>query len=491
MIQQTVEQLSSLFYELSKLSNETGWLELKQNRADHQEIGEYISALSNSAALYEKPFAYMLWGVDDKTHNILGTTFRPASTKIGNEELESWLLRLLSPRINFNFSEFEIDGNIVVLLEIASAFKQPVQFKNIEYIRIGSYKKKLKDFPEKERDLWRIFEKTPFEKLIAKEEVDDDEVIKLLDYPAYFDLLNQPLPNNKIGILKAFESENMIIRTDSNKWNITSFGAILFAKNLDSFTSLSRKAIRVVLYKDNSRIETIKEQVGNKGYASGFEGLIDFINGLLPSNEVIEKALRKKVQMYPELAVREIVANAIIHQDFFISGSGVIIEIFSDRIEITNPGKPLVSIDRFLDTPPRSRNEILASFMRRIGICEERGSGIDKIVFQTELFQLPAPLFELVENNTKAVLFAHKPLNKMDKADRVRACYLHACLKYVNREYMTNSTLRERFGIEPHNSATVSRYIKEALESGAISFLDKDAAPKMRKYIPSWASEDT
>jgi predicted HTH transcriptional regulator len=129
------------------------------------------------------------------------------------------------------------------------------------------------------------------------------------------------------------------------------------------------------------------------------------------------------------------------------------VEIFSDRMEITNPGLPLVKTERFLDTPPRSRNEALASLMRRAGICEERGSGVDKVVFQTELYQLPAPLFETPEGNTRVILFAHRALNEMDKTDRVRACYLHACLRYVERDPMTNASLRERFGIEEHNAA--------------------------------------
>ncbi len=489
--ERTLEYLKSLLIELIKLPNETEWLEFKHNRAVAEEIGEYISALSNSAALYGKPSAYMIWGVDDKTHDVLGTTFKLSQTKIGNEELENWLLRLLNPKINFRFFEFSINSNDIVLLEITSAFKHPVRFQNNEYIRIGSYKKKLKDYPEKERELWRVFDSTPFEMHTSVEELDDDAVIRILDYPAYFDLLDLPLPNNKAGILKVFESEEMIVKTDTGKWNITNFGAILFAKQLSDFPLLARKAVRVILYKDNSRIETIKEQGDTKGYAVGFEGLIDYINGLLPSNEVIEKALRKNVLMYPELAIRELVANAIIHQDFFITGRGVMIEIFSDRIEITNPGKPLIKTDRFLDTPPRSRNERLASFMRRIGVCEERGSGVDKVVFQTEMYQLPAPLFEVIEDNTRAVLFAYKPLTKMDKADRIRACYLHACLKYVNREHMTNASLRERFGIEPQNSATASRYIKESLKSGVIVLQDPDAAPKMRKYIPFWTVENT
>ena len=163
------------------------------------------------------------------------------------------------------------------------------------------------------------------------------------------------------------------------------------------------------------------------------------------------------------------------------------IEIFADRMEISNPGVPLVETDRFLDTPPRSRNEALASFMRRIGVCEERGSGIDKVVFQTEYFQLPVPVFDVVGENTRAILFAHRPLAKMDKADRVRACYLHACLRYVNRDYMTNTSLRERFGIEPQNSATASRLIKEALEAKMIRPYDETASRKFMKYVPFWA----
>ncbi len=99
--------------------------------------------------------------------------------------------------------------------------------------------------------------------------------------------------------------------------------------------------------------------------------------------------------------------------------------------EITNPGRPLVKTDRFLDSPPKSRNEALASFMRRIGVCEERGSGVDKVIFQTEFYQLPAPLFEETDEHTRSVLFAHKDFKDMGKEDRIRACYLHACLQYV------------------------------------------------------------
>lgn len=191
--------------------------------------------------------------------------------------------------------------------------------------------------------------------------------------------------------------------------------------------------------------------------------------------------------MFPELAVRELVANALIHQDFFVTGAGPMVEIFADRIEITNPGEPLVETLRFVDTPPKSRNEGLASLMRRFRICEERGSGIDKVIAQVELFQLPAPLFEVPESFTRVMLFAHRPLSQMDKADRIRACYLHACLKWVMRDFLTNGSLRERFGVEERNKAIVSRYIREAVDAGMIRPFDEDAARKLMKYVPYWA----
>ena len=479
--------LLGILAELRKLPKETEWAEFKHNNAEPEEIGEYLSALANAAALTGKVHAWLVWGVNNDTHEIIGTSFNPASAKVGNEELESWLLRLLSPKINFRFYTLQAEGKPVVLLEIGAAFRHPVRFKGMEFIRVGSYKKKLKDFPEKERELWRVFDRTPFEKEVAAESIAAEKVLRLLDYPAYFDLLSLPLPEGRDGILSALAADDMIAPGKSGKWHITNLGAVLFAKRLADFRTLTRKTVRVVLYKGESRVETVREQECGKGYAAGFEELIGFVTNLLPSNEVIGQALRKQVPMFPELAIRELVANAIIHQDFHLTGTGPMVEIFGSRMEITNPGLPLVQTDRFLDSPPRSRNEALASFMRRIGVCEERGSGIDKVVVQTELFQLPAPLFETTVEHTCAVLFAHRAFREMDKTDRIRACYLHACLRYVQRDYMTNTTLRERFGIDEKNSSMVSRIIKDTIEAGLIRCHDETVGSRARKYLPKWA----
>lgn len=322
------EYLRGLLRELCKLPNETEWVEFKENNKNPDKIGEYISALSNSAALHNKSSAYLIWGVEDKTHNIVGTTFYPSTTKIGNEELENWLLQKLSPKLDFVFYPFEMDEKRIVLLEIPMAYRHPVSFKYEEYIRIGSYLKRIKDHKDKERNLWKIFDKTPFEALNALENLSVDDVLLKLDYSAYFELLGLPIPDGNNSILDVLISEELVSKSNAGSYIIKNLGAVLFAKKLEDFPKLSRKAVRVIRYNGDTRISTTREQVGGRGYASGFNGLIDYVRALLPSNEVIGKALRKDVSMYPDLAIRELVANAIIHQDLYENGTSPMIEIF-------------------------------------------------------------------------------------------------------------------------------------------------------------------
>lgn len=484
----TDQYAAEIVRELRGLPAETEWAEFKVDNEDPERIGQYVSALSNSAAIAGKSSGYLVWGVEDKTHAVVGTSFSPSNKKVGGEVFENWLLRSLAPKVSFQFKEITVEDKPVVLLAIERAFRNAVRFKSEAYIRVGSSLKNLKDADSKERDLWRALDETPFEMGIAAERVSDEQVVQLLDYPPYFDLLGLPLPETRSGIIKAFADDELIVRNDGGSWDVTNMGAVLFARKLSGFGSLGRKGMRVIEYKGKSNVETVKEQKGTRGYATGFKGLIGYINSRLPSNEVIGQALRTEVPMYPELAVRELVANALIHQDYFETGTGPMVEIYEDRIEITNPGRPLIATDRFLNTPPKSRNESLASLMRRMGICEERGTGIDKVVSQTEFYQLPAPIFEVVGDNTRAVLLSPRPLTEMDRDDRIRACYLHACLRYAQRDYLTNTSLRERFGIEQRNSATASRLIKEAVEAKAIAPYDETAAKRLMKYVPIWAA---
>lgn len=487
-VERSLDYLQSLLRELVKLTNETEWVEFKHNNDNPEMIGQYISALANSAALLGKQSAFLVWGVNDDDREVVGTTFRPSTARHHQQELESWLLQKTAPKIHFRFHEFDApNGRAVVILEVQAASHTPVQFDGTEYIRVGSYKKKLREFPEKERELWRVFDRVPFEKQMAAEHLSSEDVLKLIDYPAYFDLTDTPFPEGRESVLAALEADKIIQRDDGGRWNVTNLGAILFAKQLKNFDALLRKPIRLIVYKGNNKLETVRELEYSKGYAVDYERLIEDLKTLLPSNEEIGRAFREEVPMYPELALRELVANAIIHQDFSLTGTGPMIELFQSRLEITNPGVPLVDTQRFLDTPPQSRNEALASFMRRIRICEERGSGVDKVVFQTELYQLPAPVFETTDQHTRAVLFAHKELKDMDAEDKVRACYLHCCLRYVNREPMNNASVRERFRIEEHNKAQASNIITATINARLIRPYDPNVGPKSRRYVPFWS----
>lgn len=326
-----------------------------------------------------------------------------------------------------------------------------------------------------------------FEEQIAVTGLSVDDVFKLLDYDSYFQLSKRNLPDGKAAIIDILENEEIIVKNIQGI-SVTNLGGILFARKLEDLKTLRRKAVRVVVYKGHNRIDALKEQEGGKGYAAGFEGLVKYVMDQLPTNEVIESAIRKQVKVYPEKAIREFVANALIHQDFSITGAGVLIEIFSDRVEITNPGAPLVDTNRFIDTAPKSRNESLASLLRRLNICEERGSGIDRAIDAIEVYQLPAPKFIKGEDYTRIIIFAPIPLSKMDSDDRIRACYQHCCLHYVNNQIVNNQSVRKRFNIPKNNHPMASRIIAETVEIGLIKSANPDSqSKKFANYIPFWA----
>ncbi|MDO8511966.1 MAG: putative DNA binding domain-containing protein [bacterium] len=476
------EQLRLLLKNLVLLPIEDETVEFKENNYNKDDIGKRISALSNSANLKDKKFAYIVFGIKDDNHEIVGTNFFPSREKIGNDQLEFWLSQHLNPRINFTIHEFQHEEKNVVIFEIPPATNQPVKFNNIAYIRVGSATPKLNDYPEKERKIWDNINKKSFEKGIAQENLTIADVLGLLDYSKYFSLTKQEIPSETNQFVEKMAQHGLVKKVFNNNYDITNLGAILFAKNLNDFPTVRRKSVRVVLYKGNTKVERVKEQVGALGYAIAFENLLDYVNDKLPHNEVISKALRKEAKMYPEVAIREFVANALIHQDLSISGAGPMIEIFDNRIEITNTGEPLIETDRFIDHPPRSRNEDLASFMRQIGVCEEGGTGIDRALVNVALYQLPAPSFEKYDDFTKVTLYAHKDLKEMTLDDKVRACFQHCVLKYIEKSRMTNATLRERLSIGEKNYPTASIIIKATIEKGFIK-----ESEKQKEYVPNWA----
>lgn len=488
MVIHTREQLLHLVPEFTALPAETEWLEFKVNNSDPTMIGERVSALSNSARIGGRDFGYLIWGVEDGTHKIVGTAFDPSVARKGNEPLDSWLARLIHPQVHFEFETVQVRGTRLVVLTIEPASFEPVKFGSTAHVRVGSTTHELSRYPDRERRLWRAFDQRGWEGGTAKERLGEDDILTLLDYPTYFQLLGHPLPENRRGILDALSSDDLISRMAGTGWRVTNLGAILLARKLADFPSLARKALRVIRYAGTDRLTTTREQVGGKGYAAGFEGLVEYVNAFFPANEAIGVALRTTSPLYPPLAIRELIANALIHQDFAITGAGPIVEVFDDRVEISNPGVPLVDPARLVDSAPRSRNEALASLMRRMGICEERGSGWDKVAGQVELYQLPAPEVLTTADTTRVTLLSPRPLTEMTPGERAQAVYLHACLNQVSRRHTTNSSVRQRFAIEERNKATASRLLKDAVARDLIVPYDKDASPRLMRYVPFWAA---
>ncbi len=419
---------------------------------------------------------------------ILGITDKPPRKVIGSNAFQNVvdIQRRLLDKLRFRVEVEEFthpDGRVII-------FHIPSRPVGTAYQFEGAYLMRSTEdtVPMTEDRLRHIFDegKPDWLSRAARKNCSGDDIVQLLGTQYYFDLLKVPYPADREGVLDRFEREKLIAKKNGT-WTITNLGAVLFAKQLDDFEGLSHKALRVIIYDGTDKLKTRLDKIGAKGYAIGLEGLIDFINSQIPTNEIIEKAIRKEVKMFPEICVRELVANAMIHQDFEEIGSSVKVEIYTDRVEFTNPGKPFISPDRFIDED-QSRNEQLAKLMRRFGICEAKGSGIDKVIKAAEVYQLPAPDFRGGDRHTTAILFSHKNFEGMDRNDRMRACYQHCCLRYVMNQKMTNQSLRERFNLPENKSESVSRVIRETIEAGLIKLSDPAVTSfRLRSYTPYWA----
>jgi len=328
---------------------------------------------------------------------------------------------------------------------------------------------------------------------VARAGVDGAEVDRLLDTHIYFDLRLRPYPSTRASALETLASKGFITKV-GGRWNILNMGAILFARKLSDFSHLERKAARVVVYEGTGKLRTLydsatdDDQPFNRGYAGVFQPLIASVNGRLPSHEGIEFDLRVKTQQFPPITIRELIANALVHQDFREGGTSVKIEIYTDRMEIVNPGTPIIPIERFIGEN-KSRNEALAKAMRDMRICEEQGSGWEKIVTAVENRQLPSPEIRTGHLHTSIVLFGPKDFSEMSKAERVRACYQHCCLRFVTNRKMTNQTLRDRFGLPDTNAKTAAMWqvISEAVSQGQIKPVEGDSTSRRyARYVPFW-----
>ena len=362
-----------------------------------------------------------------------------------------------------------------------------VTFKGERFIRSGSSIKNLAGYPEKERELWRSFDARTFEQEFALTNCTIAEVFKLLDVDAYLKMLEYPEKSSQEKIL-SYMKNDFIIEKSISTYNITNLGAYTFAKNLSDFEKLHARAVRVIKYKGKNKLAAFSDTTIPRGIVVWFEHLLAHVRNLLPLSEEVYDANGRRIEQtdYPPLVLREAIANQIVHQDFSVIGSRPVIEIFDNRVEITNPGAPINEPNRLLDLPPISRNEELANLFKKMHLVEARGSGIDKMVITLEMQNLPAPDIAAKENNTVVTLFERKSLLEMNDRERINAIYYHAVRLFVEDDYMTNQTVRTRFGLANKQSSLVSKSIMLAVKSGLVKPYNDNASNKFMKYIPFW-----
>lgn len=456
------------------LPKETQRLEFKEAKQTFttEKLYKYCVAIANEGG------GHLVLGVtDQKPRRVVGSQAFPDRIAMASK-----IFTALGFRVDIE-EVAHPDGRVVVFLIPSRTSGTAYSYKGSYLMRIGEELQ-----PMTEDQLRRIFSegKPDWLEATAIRGQSGQEIVQLLDTQSYFELLKMPYPTDQAGVLERLVNERLI-KEEETGYTISNLAAVLLAKNLRSFDSVYRKAPRVVTYAGHSKLETTADMSGEKGYAVGFRGLVRYVMTQLPQNEVIEDALRKESKLLPEVVIRELIANSLIHQDFEERGTSPMIEIYSDRVEISNPGEPIVPLERFIDGY-QSRNERLADLMRRFGICEEKSSGIDNVVESAEVHQLPAPEFLIALRRTVVIIYGHRAFRAMDASDRVRACYQHCALQLVLRRHMTNQTLRARFGLSDGSSNTASGVITAALEQKLIK-LDPAAPPskKFARYLPFWA----
>lgn len=480
-----------LVYSLIGYPSETEWLEFKEGNSDPERIGKDISALANAAAYRGRDYAYKLWGVDDETRRLEGTSFDPLTKKAkGNQDLQIWLRSYLSANANYDFKKIEHEGRSFVVLQIWAATGQPVYFDGTAYIRVGSSTTKLVAGSAKEAELWRRLQAGSFEERVAEKDVRLSEVSELLDVESYFELIRAKKPSSLENAITALCEQGLVAVQDNGRYAVTNLGALLVARKLSLFSGLGKRTLRVVRFEGKGSFGILDDTYFDKGYALALPEAERYIMATMPAKEVVDGAFRRIETAYPQRAVRELLSNMVIHQDLSDGTAGPMVGIYENRIEFCNPGTTLIPTERVLNAQPKTRNALLAKCMRQMDLCEEGGTGWDLAVASCEALHIPAPRMTSEESvGTRVTLFGDRAYDRMTKAERKDAVYWHACLAYAQDESMGNQSLRERFGLDDSKASSVamSRLIRECCNDGLIKEEDADAGTKYRRYIPFWA----
>lgn len=472
--------LALLKESLEPVPSELNEIDWKSGLSDKSErLAQHVSAFANHLC-----GGILVYGVNDD-----GTLFSLQKEQIDNivKKLGNIAHNNLSNHIQIEHSVQEYNGENLLFVFIPEERNKPVHLRGKDiyasYYRSGGQTLKMSV-----KQVQMLIAKSmgiSFEENSALDNLTAADVLELIDYQALFHLLDKNIPKSTDAIIAKL-SDLGFCYEKNGEWTITNLGAILFARSLSRFPSLSGREVLVRKYEGQNNRQLVFEHRCVSGYAVNFDALIDLI--IRNTGKETIDITRNIEPTYPRIAIREFVANALIHQDFAINGSPITIEIFSNRLVITNPGAPLNNITRLLDLPPRSRNEQLAQSMLLLGFCERRGSGVDRAIEEVEKMCLPPVKFQSLDDYTRVSLFPQKPLNEMSKQEKIIACYQHACLIFENNIAINNKSVRERFGLNKNQASIASRIIADTIDAKLIKSADEESvSKKFSTYVPFYA----
>lgn len=445
--------------------------------ANSDKLAQHLSAFANNDG-----GGFLVFGVSDDAQ------FHDVSKEKAEEivrKLSNIATHRLEPTIQIEHDIIDFEGHPLLFIRVPEHKRKPVHMRGANlfdtYWRTGG-----STLPMPEDTVRRLIAQSDgysFEQEYAKKSATAQEVLALLDYEKFFSLRQKNIPQQTDSIIKFLENYNICRPSGTDGlWHITNLGALLFARDLKLFPALRHRGIFVRRYASTNNRTLLLEHIETRGYAVGFEFLVDFVMKNTSSERI--DTLRETSPTYPRVAIREFIANALVHQDFMINGISLSIEIFTDRLVITNPGVPLNDINRLIHLPPNSRNNDLAQSMYELGMCERRGSGLDRAVAAIEDMCLPAVKIEKNEQATIVRLFPKKTIDEMTKQERIDACYQHACLMFEDNSPINNKTVRDRFNLDKSRSYLASRILTDTVHSGLIKPAEQDTSRKFASYYP-------
>lgn len=461
--------------------NELDWKGALSQKSER--LKEHLSAFSNYNG-----GGYLIFGIADNA-NIDGVS--QANAKVIMQKLGSIAREGLEPAISLKFHSFLYKDQTLLAVRVPESLEKPVRKRGApleqSYIRAGGETRKMTNH---ELRIALIGSRSlRFEELPAAV---SPEIVS--DIPKYFDFsdIHRRLgrrPGSDDRMDKDFLHSHKLVTRSGNQFIPTNLGVLCAAKDLNNMSGYERYGIRITQYKGRTKLGIRDDMFFYEGYSHSLDKIIGHIVKLLPYSEIIKRATRVEVPIIPEAALREIVVNAIVHRDYSKTGSYITIDIYDDRVEVTNPGTllPNIKVDRLIDHPSQTRNEVLADFMRKLKFCEEQGSGIDKAVSAMEFYGLPPLKFSPSVDYFAVTLFAPKAFSEMEKEERIDAVYQHSCLNYVASKRTTNASVRQRFHFDDRQSTKVTRLLNDAVDAGRIKLANPAASPRDMHYLPYWA----